>query len=281
MSAIETTKQKAEATVADASPWIESLGRWGYAAKGVIYVIIGVLAFMAASGDGGKTTDQKGVINTIAQHQFGQPLLIVLGIGLLGYCLFRLVMAGFNPEGRKAIKRIGYAVSGLAYGGFGVLALLAATGERAKDDSKQKAADVMAIPGGEWVIALIGAIMIGVGIAQLVNGSTAKFMKVLDTGRMSEEERKTAELAGRIGLIARGIVFLIVGGFFVWGAVNSDPSKTGGIDQALSAIAKLPYGALLLGATGIGLVMFGVYMFVQAKYRKFTPVQPGQHAAAH
>jgi hypothetical protein len=274
MSAFPTSGGKVQEVAAQASPWIEKFGRWGYASKGVIYGLIGVLAFIAASGDGGKVTDQKGVIDTIAQSPLGQPLLVVLGIGLFGYSLFRLASAIFNPEFKKPMTRFGYALSGLGYGFMGFLAFRAAMGVRAQSDSSHQTAQVMALPDGELLIGLIGLILIGVGASQMVSAATGSFMKTLDTARMEPQEEKVAQVMGRLGIAARAIVFMIIGGFFCYGALNSDPTKTRGIEQALSAIAKLPYGMLLLGLIGLGLVLYGGFMFVKAKWRRFAPLQP-------
>ncbi len=255
-----------------ASPWVETAGRIGYAAKGIIYGIIGILAFVAATSDGGKTTDKKGAINSIAEQPFGEVLLIVLGAGLFCYSLFKLVMATLNPEGDKPLKRIGNGVTGLIYGGVGFAAIKASMGEKSADNTEQQASGLMALPFGVWLLAAIGLIILGTGFLQVYKGWTGKFMESLRTGEMSEKERRTAEISGKIGNISRGVVFVITGGFLLWAAKDHDADKAGGIDQSLQAIASAPYGPILLAATGLGLVAYALFMFVEAKFRKYTPV---------
>jgi hypothetical protein len=272
MAIANTVKSKANEAAEKASPWIEIAGRWGYAAKGVLYGLIGVLAFIAATGPGGKTTDNKGAINTLAQQPFGHFILIVLGCALLGYGTFKLAMGIFNPERNKVLKRIGDAVTGVSYIGLCYLAFKAAMGDPSTESNKEKAADIMSKPYGVWVIAFVGVVILGVGLMQIAKGLNGKFMDILRTDQMSEEERNMAKISGRIGMISRGVVFAITGGFLLWAAKDHDPSKAGGLGQSLAAIAQAPYGPILLALVGVGLVAFALFMFVEAKYRRFTPV---------
>jgi hypothetical protein len=262
----------AHSAAVQAEPYLEKLARIGYAAKGVIYTMIGVLALVAATGPGGKTTNQAGVINTIAQQPFGKILLLALGAGLMGYALWRLAMAVFNPEHQKAIKRIGYAVSGIAYGGFGIAALMAsATGERAETNSQESAATVLSLPGGQLLLFIGAAIFFAVGIAQIINGFALNFTKVLETEKMSKEELRAAMWVGRLGLIARGVLFGLIGWFAFQAAAAEAPGKAGGIERGLQTLARSPGGPLLLGLMAVGLICYGLYMFVEARHRRMTP----------
>ena len=273
MTSVAEAKSDAKAAAQKANPWLETACRAGYVAKGAIYGLIGVLAFLAATGNGGKTTDKPGLIRTIAQQPFGEVLLIALGVGLVGYAIFKLAMSTFNPEGDESLKRIGNAATGLIYGGVAFLAFKAAMGEPEQSNPQQKAADVMAMPGGVWLIGALGLIVIGIGAMQIYKGATGKFMEILKTNEMSEDEQKTARISGMIGLISRGLVFLVMGGFLVWAAKDHDPHKAGGLDKAMQAIAHAPFGPLLLAGVGIGLVSFALFQAVEGKYRKYTPVQ--------
>ncbi len=259
-------------TAAHAEPWIEKLARVGYAAKGVIYTLIGVLALVAAAGPGGKTTNQAGAINTIAKQPFGFALLLAVGVGLIGYALWRVIQALWNPEHKKAIKRIGYVASGLAYGGFGYAAIKAGlTGERAQSQSRENAATLMSLPFGQLLLFALGAIFLAVGLGQIVNGFAGNFMKVLETARMSPEERKAARWFGGLGLMARGVLFGLVGWFMFQAAMDRQPSEVGGLERGLQTIAKWPGGPVLLGLMAVGLICYGLYNFVESKYREMTP----------
>jgi succinate dehydrogenase/fumarate reductase cytochrome b subunit len=262
----------AQRAAAQTEPWIEKLARVGYAAKGVIYTLIGVLALIAAAGPGGKTTNQAGAINTIAQQPFGMVVLLAIGVGLLGFALWRLIQAFWNPEHKKPLKRIGYVVSGLAYGGFGMAAISAAmTGERATSNSQQNAATVLSLPGGQLLMFVGAAIFVAVGVAQIANGLALNFTKILETERMSPEELRATMWFGRLGMVARGILFGLIGWFAFQAGMDRQPGEVGGVERGLQTIAQAPGGPLLLGLTALGLVCYGLFMFVEAKYRKMTP----------
>ncbi len=79
-------------------PWFEKLARFGYVAKGIVYIIIGLLAVQAATGNGGKTTGSSGALETIATQPFGKELLIVMTFGIIGYVMWRAVQALLDPE---------------------------------------------------------------------------------------------------------------------------------------------------------------------------------------
>ncbi len=274
MSTVTDAKDATKNAARGANPLLETASRVGYAAKGVLYGLIGVIAFLAATGvDGGNAMDKRGVIKTIAEQPFGSLLLTVLGVCLAGYAFFKLVMAAFNTEYDKPLKRVGNGITGLIYGGSAFIALKAAMGGKTADNSEEQAADVMSMPAGVWIIGALGLIILGVGLIQIVKGANGKFMDVLKKEEMSEDEQKTALISGRIGLIARGIVFVITGGFLLSAAKDHDSNKAGGLDQALQAIARAPYGPYLLAITGMGLVAYCLFMFVEAKYRKFAPIR--------
>jgi hypothetical protein len=257
----------------EASPWIEKGARLGYAAKGIVYGLIGVLAFMAATGSGGKATDQRGAIDIIASQPFGQVLVAALGVGLLGYALWRLLQAAFNPENKKPFKRLGYAASGIAYGSLGIAALSTLAGDRASQSNSNGnvPSGLMAQPYGPALVMAAGLVIIGIGVAALVNAAKANFERVLKTQEMSPAQHKTAMTAGRIGIAARGVAFLLTGWFLIRAGLAHNSQKAGGLDEALRALAQAPYGPWLLGLMGLGLIAYAVYMFVEARFRRMVP----------
>ena len=259
-----------------ARPWIENLARCGYAAKGVVFLVIGILAVQAARGTGGEITDPQGVLFKISQQPFGQVMLFLLGVGLLGYALWRLVTALWDSEneGRDAkgvAKRIGYALSGLIYGGLAFTAFQLAWGSQAhRGNSAQYdwTAHVLAQPLGRWLIVLAGLLVIGVALSTLYKAYSAKFLEDLDTGSMSSVERTWVTRAGCAGYAARGVVFILIGWFVIRAGLQSNPSKTAGLDEALTILAHQPHGPWLLGVVAAGLIAYGLYCFCEAYYRR-------------
>ena len=92
----------------DAKKWVVLLARLGYAVRGIVYGLIGILALQAAMGSGSSNVDQTTVFQKILTQPSGKILLWVVVVGLVGYSLWRLILALYNLENDKAIKRIGY-----------------------------------------------------------------------------------------------------------------------------------------------------------------------------
>jgi hypothetical protein len=271
-----STHQIGENAKRQARPWIENLARCGYAARGVVFLVIGILAVQAARGTGGQATDPQGVLFKISQQSFGQVMLFLLGVGLLGYALWRLVTALWDSENegrdmKGLAKRIGYALSGFVYGGLALTAFQLARGSQARNGNSEQyqwTARVLAQPLGTWVIVLAGLIVIGVALSTLYKSYSAKFLKHLNTGSMSSVEKTWVTRTGRAGYAARGVVFILIGWFLIRAGLQSDPSKTGGVDQALTTLAHQPHGPWLLGIVATGLIAYGLYSFCEAYYRR-------------
>lgn len=253
----------------EVAPWIISLARLGYAAKGAVYLIIGSLALQVVFGTGGRTTDSRGALHEIATQSFGQILLGVVAVGLFAYALWRLVAAAKNPENKGVVARIGYVVSSLAHAGLGVVAVQIIVGSGGGGKSEQDwTAELMAQPFGRWLVGILGLIVIGVGCYQFYIAYKAKFKEHLNLAEMGSTASTWAERSGRLGYAARGVVYAIIGGFLIQAALRFDPSEAGGLAKALNTLAQQSYGPWLLGVVALGLFAFGVFCLVEARYRR-------------
>ncbi|MGD6819126.1 DUF1206 domain-containing protein [Metabacillus sp. 84] len=266
-------RQSAEKTKQDTKPWIRRLGRFGYMAQGAVYGMIGILAFMAAIGAGGKTTDTNGMLQSLAGMPFGKVLLWAIGIGLIGYSIWGIVKCAADPERRGSnakgvIIRIGYLISAAIYGSISFNALKTAVnaGSSSSGSEQSLSAQLLSQPYGQWVIGAIGATIIGYGIYEFISGYKEKFMSKFKSAEMSMHERKIARRSGKLGLIARGIVLAMIGFFFIQTAITSDPNQNKGLDGALSQLASQPYGQWILGAVALGLILYGVYGIIRGRY---------------
>jgi uncharacterized membrane protein YidH (DUF202 family) len=275
MNAMHDAKQSVRHVERKARPWTIALARLGHAAKGIVYLIIGFLAFRAASGSGGETTTSQGALHKIAQQPFGGILLGIIGIGLAGYALWRFVQAAldtdFKGSGAKGVlQRIGYAFSGFAYAGLAFSAFKIVLHVRSKSASQQDwTAAILAQPLGQWLVAIIGFIVIGVGLNAFYKSYTAKFCKHLKTAKMSRTELTWISYIGRAGYAARGVVLSIIGWFLVQAARQANPKQSRGLDQALDTLAHRSNGDLILGIVAIGLIAYGIYALAEARYRDF------------
>jgi hypothetical protein len=257
--------------------WIERLGRLGWGALGVVYATLGVLTVMAAAGAGGKVSDKQDALRAIQDAPMGSALLAVVGIGLLGYALWRGLDAVMDPghvglRGKAGGKRAFALASALVHGALGVSALQMATGNGGGggDGTRSLTGRLMAAPGGEWLVALVGLAVLAAAVYQLKKAWRASFLKHLETGSMSASTRRWAERLGRLGYGARGVVFAVMGIFLVVAAVRHSPGEARGLGGALATLAQQPFGPLLLGLVAAGLAAYGVYAFFAARYRRMA-----------
>lgn len=270
--------EKAERVKRAARPWIERLARFGYAAKGVVYVIIGSLAaYGAFRGDEGQPTDSRGALTQIVRQPYGRVLLVVVATGLAGYALWRLVQALRDTEEKGSelkglTVRFGYACIGFVYAGLSYsavrLILGHGAGKSSDQQSKEWTATFFALPLGRLLVGLAGLGVIGFGLWQCYKAFTARFRKKWKRHEMSEHARAFAIRAGQVGLTARGVVFGIIGIFLIQAALRARPEEARGLSGALRALEQQPYGPYVLGAVALGLVAYGLYMFVEARYRR-------------
>ncbi|NJN56429.1 MAG: DUF1206 domain-containing protein [Leptolyngbyaceae cyanobacterium SL_5_9] len=275
----------------DSSDWIERFARFGFASKGFVYATIGILAAQAAFTAGGETTDPQGALQSIVAQPFGQVLLALIAIGLAGYVLWRLLQAILDPEGigsdaKGIAQRLGYATSGLIYAGLAFSAIRLAAGAAAgsSDGGDSSAQDwtarILSQPFGQWLVGLGGAFVIGLGFYFFYEAFSAKFCKELKIREMSQAERKAATWFGRVGITSRGIVYTIIGIFLMVAARQSNPEQARGVGGALGALAQQPYGPWLLGIVALGLILYGAYMGLYAKYRRISAPNLEQEARA-
>lgn len=277
MNTVEQAGRQAGQAAAGAirSPWVERLARLGYAARGIVYALVGILAVQAAFGGRGQTTDSRGAIQKIAQES--TALLWLVALGLFGYALWKVIQGVLDPEGKGSdakgwIQRGAMVVSGLLYGGLAWAAVKMATGNGGSGGggSQGFTAEMMAKPFGRWLVALAGLAVIVYAVYEMYKAWTEKFKRKLKMGEMEPEEQKIATWTGKAGLLARGIVFILSGWFLVQAALRFDPSQARGLSGALDTLASQPFGPWLLGLVALGLVAFGAYSILQARYRRIV-----------
>ena len=257
------------------NPWIEGLARFGLVVRGVIYFIPGALALSLALGQRGRATTQAGTIDLISRQPFGRFLLIAVAVGLAGYAIWGIIRAVFDPQHRGKsplglAQRFGYAFSAVAYAGLFVATLRYLTGSSSHVAADQDwTAGFLAQPFGALFVGLVGLCWIfGSGLQQIVQGWRAHFERDLALERMSARERRWATRLGRVGMIARGIVFTIIGLLLVAAALHRNPRGEGGLDGALLELTHHTFGRTMLGSAGVGLMVFGVYSAMCARWMR-------------
>jgi hypothetical protein len=251
--------------------WIEKFFRFGMISKGIVYCLLGIMTVLAAIGFSNETTSKTEAFKTIYEQPFGKFILGFLILGLAGYVALRLFEAikdlGHKGSDLKAIvTRIGYAFSAAIYIALGFSAVRLLMGSQGGDDDSKKfiVTKVLSWPGGEWIVGLVALIVIGSGINQIYKGVAVRFMKKIKLIRSNFE--KTFKNAGIAGYVSRGIVLAIIGYLLLHGAITHNPNEAQGTDQAFEFLEHT-FGRALMGIVAFGLVAYGVFMFVKAKYQ--------------
>ena len=257
-------------SIQDAKP-ITWLARAGLTARGIVYLLLGLLALLVASGRHAQL-DQKGALAQVLKEPFGEWVVGLLAAGFGAYSLWRLSEAAFGVtgEGRKAGPRLKSLARAAIYSFLAYSAVEVLQGSRESTSKQQHdyAAKAMAHPWGRGAVALIGAIVVVVAVMLVVEGVKQKFMRFFPSGKLSSEVRKAIRLLGRVGTIARGVVFGLTGFLFVLAAKNYDAAKATGLDGALKTLRDRSYGGPLLILAAVGLIVFGIYGLLEARYRQ-------------
>lgn len=251
--------------------WLKFVARLGYAARGAVYVIIGILALLAALGMGGQTTGPEGALSTLRGQPFGHVLLGAVALGLFGHAMWRFLQSVMDTD-RHGHDAKGLAVrAGLFASCLAHLSLALYAASLIRDPSQGGSSEgdftrwLMSQPGGQIAVILVGVVTVIAGIAQIWRGFARKYEKYLV---IDETKRKALGPICSVGLIARGVVFGIVGALAIVAGVNTNPEEAKGIDGALQMLQGGAFGRILLGAVALGLIAFAAYSFVLALYRR-------------
>jgi hypothetical protein len=267
------TTTTATARQAANSRSLDWLARLGLAARGLVYVLIGALAFQIAFGDSGERADQQGAFQTLAQNGAGKALLWVVALGFIGYAGWQVTQAVWGYQDQPRNKRRGHrlvsAAKAVVYFGLAGLAVRTALGGGGGGGGQTVTAKLLGMTGGRAIVVIAGLVVIGVGVALVVQGVTRKFEAELALGGLSRQARSAVVALGVAGETARGVVVGIVGGLVIAAAVTFEPDKARGLDAALKALAGQPAGPWLLSVAALGLICFGAYSFAAARYHKF------------
>lgn len=274
-------------------PSVIKLARVGWAAKGVVYFLTGVLAFTIVadpfgsqdgSQSGGGNSDQadpSGAVSKIAQQPFGEVLLWVLAVGLFLYAIWRIVtvILPADVSGDSVIRRIGYVVSAATYIVLGVAAVSLARqpGSSGSDNSQSQDSkvtevtqSVMEWTGGRWLVGIAGLVVIGIGVYFFWKGVSGSFENQLEHRAVGPFSWRVIRIMGRIGWIGRAVMMALIGVFVTRAAYEFDPDEASGLDDSLRRVADNTVGMVLVVVVAVGLVAYGAYCIVSTPSRKLV-----------
>lgn len=250
--------------------------RFGYAARGFVYLSIGVIAVLAAVEMVPKAEGSLGAVEAWADWPLGLVLLGAAGFGLYGFAGWRLLQSVFDAERQgtslKALAaRAGQAISGVVYGtlGFSVFSAMDLLDDIADPEEgaseQEAAAQALAIPGGEWLIIGVGVFILAAGLANLVKAIRGG---LADRLVCDAAVRRVAEPMGRLGYGARGAAFAVMGVMLVQAGLRANAAEAAGLAEALQALERAPWGDGLLIGVALGLLSFGAFALMEARYRQ-------------
>ncbi len=258
---------------ADSAP-LELLARVGLIAYGVVHLLIGWLALQIAwNGSAGRSADSSGALKTLAAQPFGEALLWLLAIGLAALALWQASTAIWGHRNRdgaqRTRKRVTSAARVVVYAALAYSAASVArgAGSSSSQSQRQATAGVLDWPGGRVIVLVAGLLIIGVGLAHIAKALKQSFLDDLDTSSMSVKARKTVARLGSGGYLAKGVALGVVGGLLTYATATYDRQRTG-LDGAMQTIAEQPFGKFLLTAVAAGFVAFGLFAFIQSRYRR-------------
>ncbi len=253
---------------ADPSRTLTLLTRLGFAARGLLYLVIGFLVLRT-----GRTEDPAGALAVVAEGG-GRTLLYVIVAGFIAYGLWRLSDAAFNIErhedGKKGLgERLGAAASGivhlfLAWQAIRILQHSTSASSGGGGGTQEGAQTALQLPGGQAMLVLAGLVLLVVGAVQLKKAWKAEFLKHLEPGVASQP---WARYTGQGGYAARGVVFLISGAFLAAAGFKEQAGEAGGMQEALAWLSP-PWDAVV----AIGFILFGLYSLIEARYRVLKDV---------
>ena len=257
------------------NPGLEFLERAGFVARGLLYLVMGLLALNVAIGLGGKNTDLAGSLVFVTGNAYGKVILIAMVVGLLAYSVWGFVRAVFDPlhRGHDAIglaERAGYLTSALSYLAISMfgLQLLGGSGPSAGDSTQRLASSLLTVPAGYLLTVAIGLASVGVGLGQFFEAYRATFKRDMKRSEMGHTQSKLTDFAGRFGLVSRGVTFSLMGLFLVAAGLHRDPSRARGFGGVFAFIQAQPAGRMLLGLVALGFIALGIHSVSAARYAR-------------
>ena len=273
-SAAKQAQRKANEVARDVAPWLERLARAGFFSRGVVYVLIALMAGRAAFQNR-HPAGTRGAMLEIFRQPFGRVLLPILALGLLGFAVWSLLQAVLDPERRgtslKGLgKRTAHLFTAIIYVGLAATAARLAVYGWARGDRESAGrftGPVMEHPLGRWVVIGVGAGMVGYGFWLLYRSVAKEPEKMLDLSSLPPHTQNVFKLAGRVGIAARAVVFGVIGTYLVLAALHHRPNEARMPPGALESVRQQPHGAWLLAVVAVGLAAFGLFEMVKAWYR--------------
>lgn len=251
----------------------EDIIRFGIAAKGFVYILLGGLTVMAAAGMGGEKSDSNSALGFLARGLVGQFLLAATAAGLIAYVFWRFYQTFVDPEDKgtdaKGLgMRMGYFSSGIIYGflAFSAIEILIGSGSGSGGGSDSLISKAMSQTYGQLIVGAIACIYLGKAIYQGYRAYSGNYKNKVKEHDLDPKTRKLVTVSGIAGYTARGVVVGIIAFLTFRAAFTSDSDNGGGTKEAFDFLQN-EFGTVVLGVIALGLVLYGIFMLIKARHR--------------
>ncbi|HEX3563726.1 MAG TPA: DUF1206 domain-containing protein [Acidimicrobiales bacterium] len=252
--------------------WLSRVARFGLACRGIVYLVIALLALNLARGRGQSgQPDTRGALETIARHPFGHALVLAIGVGFGCLAVWQAILAAraATGSGKRRLAAAGKAIIDAA---LCVSALAIAAHRQAGAGGDKQAVDVtgrvMAHAAGRYVVGAAGIVIGIAGLAMIVKGLRRRYDVEVHISDVPRSVRRTFAAIGGLGMLARGAIVGLLGYFVVEAAVTFNPAHAKGLDGVLASVLHDPWGPWLLSAIAVGLACFGLFSILEARYAR-------------
>jgi len=244
--------------------------RLGLVGRGTLYIVVAILAANIARGSRA-AADREGALRAVGSNGLGRLALLAVAVGFAGYAFWRLLEATVRPGDKGIGGRLTSAAKACLYTAFTITTAEYVVTRHAENANRKHmgiADRVLGWPLGRWIVAAAGIALLGAGVWNVYRALSGRFLKHLKEHELAKNAKPWVCGVAVVGLVARGMAFALVGFFVVQAAVTYDASKAQGLDASLRSLARASYGRPVLLAVAAGLVAFGLWCFVEARYRR-------------
>lgn len=243
----------------------DGLSRLGFAAHGVYYVLLAVLAGLVAAGDDGTDASASGALESVARQPFGRWLLVPIAVGFLAYGVHR-VREAYHGDGWWRLVEGVRASVWLGLTGLALRTVAGGGRSGSSGDTEQSVTRaVLELPGGRVLVGAVGLVILGVGAYQGWTALTERLDDELE--QLDLEERRAVHVLGSVGYAGRAFAYGSVGVFVTLAAIRHDSSSSRGLDGALQELLRGPAGEPMVWAVTVGFLAFGLFRLVESRYR--------------
>jgi hypothetical protein len=255
------------------SPAIRFCHRFGFAAKGFVYLLVGFLAAKAVLTRRGGVQDEQGALHQVLAAPFGKVLLAIAAAGLAVYVFWRLVEMWSDPEEKGRFSRSQALLSAFVYGSLAVETVRMILGMRTDGGDaavQEQTAFLISLPFGHWLTIVVAILAIGLGLFEIYRALAPRFEDREVIKGLNDSLKPWILRLGRFGILARGVVSTMMGGYLLLAGMRNAPDEARGTRGAIESLGQHAFGAWILGLIALGLVAFGTYTLVEARYRKLA-----------